>query len=291
MTDIKLNTGKKESQFREFWRLFRKNKPAFFSLFVVIILFVLAFSAERIYPYEMAISTDIVNKLQPPSSEHIFGTDHLGRDVAARILHGAKVSLTMGFIPTLVSLFLGMILGASAAYFGGWVDNLIMRLCDVFTCIPGLLMSLTFVAVLGPGLKNMLIAITISSIPARTRFVRANVLSIVGQDYVEAGRACGTNSFNIIFKHVLPNIMGPLILNAASNIAGMIRTGASLSFLGLGIQPPAPEWGCMLSEARAHILRAPYLMLFPGLAILIAILSFNLVGDGLRDALDPRLRR
>ncbi len=282
---------KKQSQLREFWLAFRQNKPALVGLFVVILLFIIAFSADAIVPYEVAIKADIPRKLTPPNSEHLLGTDHLGRDVLARLLHGASVSLTMGFIPTLVSLFFGMLFGALAAYFGGWVENLIMRLCDVFACIPGLLLSLTFVAVLGPGLTNMLIAITISSIPGRTRFVRAVILNIVELEYIEAGRACGTSSLKIIFKHVLPNAVGPLVLSAATSIAGMIMTGAGLSFLGLGIQPPNPEWGYMLAESRENMRRAPFLMMAPGIAILVSILSFNLVGDGLRDALDPKLRR
>ncbi len=282
---------RKQSQLREFWRTFCQNKAAVVGLVIVVILFILAFSAELIVPFETAIKQDVRNKLMGPSAEHIFGTDGLGRDLFARILHGAKVSLTMGFIPTLVSLFIGMLFGALAAYMGEWVDNLIMRLCDVFACIPGVLLSLSFVAILGPGLTNMLLAITISSIPGRIRYVRGVILNIVGLEYIEAGRACGTSSMGIIFRHVLPNAMGPLILNAASGIAGMIMTGAGLSFLGLGIQPPNPEWGYMLAENQKYLRTEPYLMVFPGLAILISVLSFNLVGDGLRDALDPKLRR
>lgn len=291
MSRNKLDTAKKQSQFKEFWRIFRSNKIAMLGLIIVVILFILAFSAEQLIPYSQATKQNVRAKLTPPNAEYLLGTDSLGRDVAARVLHGAKVSLTMGFLPTLISLFFGMLLGSLAAYFGGWVENLIMRICDVFSCIPGLLLSLTFVAVLGPGLRNMLIAITISSIPGRTRFVRAIILNIVEMEYIEAGRACGSSSLAIIRKHVLPNAMGPLILNAASSIAGMIMTGAGLSFLGLGIQPPDPEWGYMLAEAREYIRQSPYLMFAPGIAILISILSFNLVGDGLRDALDPKLRR
>jgi peptide/nickel transport system permease protein len=283
--------AKKQSQFKEFLRGFFANRVAVVGLVVVIVLMTLAFSAEYIVPYEMAIKQNIREKLASPGEKYPLGTDSLGRDVLARLLHGARVSLTMGFLPTLVSLFFGMTFGALAAYLGGWVENLIMRICDMFACIPGLLLSLTFVAALGPGLRNMLIAITIASIPGRTRFVRAVVLNIVEMEYIEAARSCGTSSMGIIFKHVLPNAMGPLILNAAGGIAGMIMTGAGLSFLGLGIQPPNPEWGCMLAESREYMRSAPHLMFAPGLAILLSILSLNLVGDGLRDALDPKLRR
>ncbi|MDR1440429.1 MAG: ABC transporter permease [Clostridiales bacterium] len=207
------------------------------------------------------------------------------------MINGARVSLTMGFLPTAGSLLAGMLLGALAAYRGGWIDNAVMRVCDILTCVPGILLSLTFVMILGTGLNNVLIAITVAAIPAATRYVRAVVLNIVGLDYIEAGRACGTGTFGIIRKHVLPNAFGPLLLFATSNISAMLLMGAGLSFLGLGIQPPYPEWGSMLNEAREYVLTEPWLFLFPGVAIMISMLAFNLVGDALRDALDPKLRR
>ena len=285
------NLPKKQNQFLETWKVFSQNKASVVGLIVAVILLVTAFSAELIMPFEYAIRQDIPNRLQPPGGDFLLGTDNMGRDYAARMLHGARVSLTMGFLPTLVSLFVAMILGGTAALYGKWVDDIIMRICDVFACIPGVLLALTFVAALGPGLFNMLVAITIASIPSRTRFVRSVVLNIVELDYIEAGRACGTSDFRIITKHVLPNAMGPLILNAVAGIAGMIMLGAGLSFLGMGIEPPYPEWGVMLAENQRFLRTHPFLMLVPGFAILISVLCFNLVGDGLRDALDPRLRR
>lgn len=282
---------KKQSQLKEAWHTFTCNKPACVGLVFVIILFIIAFSAEKIVPFQKAIEMSVADRLAPPSKEHIFGMDALGRDMFARVIHGAKVSLTMGFAPTIIAMLIGMFFGACAAYFGKWVDAVIMRICDIFACIPGLLMSLTFVAVLGPGLKNMLIAITISSIPGCTRYVRAMIMNIVEADYIEAAKCCGTSSMMIMYKHVLPNAVGPLVYCVASDIAGMIMTGAGLSFLGLGMQPPNPEWGYMLADAREYMRRAPFLLASPGFAILISILSFNLVGDGIRDAVDPKLRR
>ena len=293
MERTEMKPVKKQSQLREFWRVFSANKPAVIGLIIILFMFGVALFADQIVPYSEAIEQHMTaeERLIPPNSEHIFGTDSLGRDVFARIVHGGKISLTMGFIPTIVSMGVGMLLGACAAYFGGFIDNIIMRICDVFACIPGVLLSMTFAAVLGSGLRNMMIAITISGIPGCIRFVRALILNIVEADYIEAAKACGTGNFVIMIRHVLPNAVGPLVLNTVSSIAGMIMMGAGLSFLGLGIQPPQPEWGYMLSEAREFMLRAPYLFFIPGFAMLISILSLNLAGDGLRDALDPKLRR
>ena len=281
----------KRNRFYESWRVFASNKSALIGLVVIIILFAVAFVGPRFYPMSGAIRANSATRLLKPSSEHLLGTDGMGRDVLARIVNGAQVSLTMGFIPITVSVAIGMLLGSLAAYSGGWIDNLIMRLCDVFACIPGVLLTLTMVSILGAGLNNMFIAITISCIPGQTRFIRSVVLNIVELDYVEAGRACGTKPLKIMRKHVLPNAFGPIVLSATSGIAGMIMMGAGLSFLGLGIQPPYPEWGAMLGEALAYVRVAPWLFYFPGLAIMISVLVFNLAGDGLRDALDPKLKR
>ena len=281
----------KQNNAQATWLALTKHKPAMAGLIVVILLFLFAYIAPLFVPMEKAITMNAAIKLQTPSAEHWFGTDVLGRDIFARIVNGASVSLTMGFIPTFVSMFIGMFLGAAAAYYGGWLDNLIVRFCDIFACIPGILLSITLVSVLGTGLNNMIIAITISSIPGRTRFVRSVVLSITEQDYIEAARASGASPIRLIFKHILPNAFGPLMLSATSSIASMILMGAGLSFLGLGLSPPYPEWGAMLYEARESILRAPYLFYFPGLFIVVAMLAFNLLGDGLRDVLDPKLKR
>jgi len=280
----------KQNNFNNTLRALCKNRPAFVGLILVVLLFAFAYIGPLLFPMQDALKIS-AQRLHSPSGAHWFGTDALGRDLFARIVNGASVSLTMGFLPVGVSMFFGMLLGAMAAYFGGLLDNIIMRICDVFACIPGILLSITLVAVLGTGLTNMLIAITITSIPGRVRYVRAVVLQIVGQDYIEAARACGTKPFGLIFKHIVPNAFGPLMLSATASIAGMIMLGAGLSFLGLGLQPPYPEWGSMLMDARGHLLTSPHMFYFPGAFLVTSMLAFNLLGDGLRDVLDPRLRR
>jgi len=272
------------------WRAFRANKIAVAGLAAVILLFAAALCAQWITPYQQAISQNVGIRFSPPSLRHIFGTDNLGRDIFARIIHGSRVSLTMGFAPTIASLLLGMLFGGLAVYSGGWVENVIMRVCDVFTCIPSVLLALALVAALGPGFNNVLKAITIASVPDMTRYVRSVIINIVGLEYIDAARACGSGGPAIVARHVLPNAMGPLILSAVTNISGMIMAGAGLSYLGLGIQPPNPEWGSMLAEGQDYFLRAPHMMIAPGLAIFTAVLAFSLTGDGLRDALDPKLR-
>ena len=272
------------------WREFRRNKTALVGAAVVIALLILAFGARFIAPQSDAIAQNVRGRFVTPNPENIFGTDNLGRDVFARLLHGARVSLTMGILPSICSLLLGMIFGGAAVYVGGKTESVIMRVCDVFSCIPSILLALAFVAALGPGLTNVMIAITVASIPELTRYVRSVILNIVGLEYIDAARACGVSGRMIIARHVMPNAAGPLILSAVSNISGMIMVGAGLSYLGLGIQPPNPEWGAMLAEGQSYFMRAPYLMIIPGLAIFISVLAFNLMGDGLRDALDPKLR-
>lgn len=272
------------------WKAFSASKAAVAGLVVVVLLFAAAFGAPLIMPYAQAIQQNIHDKFTAPGSEFILGTDNLGRDVVARLLHGARVSLTMGFIPTIASLVLGMLLGGIAVYSGGRTENIIMRICDLLSSIPAVLLALALVAALGTGLFNVMIAITIASIPDMTRYVRSVILNIIGLEYIDAARACGTSGPAIVVRHVLPNAVGPLILSAVTNISSMIMIGAGLSYLGLGIQPPQPEWGNMLAEGQSYFIRAPWLMIAPGLAILISVLSFNLMGDGLRDALDPKLR-
>jgi len=289
--EIAKRLPKKQYKFRESWYVYKSNKPALVAAFVVVFLFAVAFIGPLFFPYETALKQTIRDMLTSPNSKYWFGTDNLGRDIFARIINGARISLTLGFIPTIIGMFFGMLFGACAAYFGKLVDNIIMRVCDILTCIPGILLMLLFVTVLGYGFENLLIAITAASIPSYTRYVRSLILSIVENDYVEAARSCGTGSIAIMYKHVLRNAIGPLLLLGTSNISEMIMMGAGLSFLGLGVQPPTPEWGLMLANARDFMRSAPYMLFIPGIAILLSVLSFNLVGDGLRDVLDPRLRR
>jgi len=281
---------KKPNYYAVVWKAFIRNKPAIAGLIVVVVLFTAAFAAPLLLPSQAAVRQNVRSKFSPPSSEHIFGTDQLGRDVAARILHGARVSLTMGFFPAIVSLLLGCVIGGAAVYCGGFVESLIMRVCDVMSCIPSVLLALSLVAALGPGLNNVLIAITVASVPDLVRYVRSVIIGILGLEYIDAARACGTGGPAIVMRHVLPNAAGPLILSVVSNISGMIMVGAGLSYLGLGVQPPNPEWGAMLAEGQSYFARAPYLMAVPGLFILVSVLAFNLMGDGLQDALDPKLR-
>jgi peptide/nickel transport system permease protein len=259
-------------------------------LFFVILLIFCVVLGDFIAPYKNATTQNIRNRLQSPSAARYFGTDDLGRDVFARIVHGARASLTLGVATTLVALLAGGILGAVTGYFIGLADEIIMRLMDVLTSIPSLLLSLAIVSALVPGIRNLLIALTVSRIPAFVRIVRSAVLSVVDQEFIEAAKAGGSGDTRIILRHVIPNCVGPIIVQATMSISMLILQAAGLSFLGMGVQPPRPEWGAMLNEAREFMRVAPYLMIFPGLAIVLSALSFNLVGDGLRDALDPKLK-
>jgi peptide/nickel transport system permease protein len=274
----------------EIFESIRKNKPALFGFVVIIILVVVAIFAGFISPYERAITQNPKERLQPPSVSHFFGTDHFGRDVFTRVIHGARISLFIGIVTTFVSMSIAVALGAIAGFYGGLADEIIMRVMDTVMCIPGMILSLAVVSALGQGLRNLMIAIAVSSVPGFTRLIRSVVLTIVESDFIEAARACGTNDFMIIVRHVLSNATGPVIVQSTMSIARMILFAAGFSFIGLGVQPPAPEWGAMLADAREFLRRAPYLMFFPGVSILLSSLSFNLLGDGLRDALDPKLK-
>ncbi|NMA48706.1 MAG: ABC transporter permease [Tissierellia bacterium] len=282
---------KKRSQATEIWKRLCKNKTAMFGLVVITLLILMSILAGLISPYEKVINMNASEKYLPPSSKHIFGTDDMGRDYFARIVYGGRASLAIGFLCVSIALVLGTILGASAAYYAGFIDSLIMRIMDIISCIPSILLALVIVASLGPGLVNMIIAVTISTIPTFTRIIRSVILPITGLDFIEAARACGTKNSRIILRHILPNAIGPIIVQATTAVAQLIIAAASLSFIGMGIQPPAPEWGAMLSVARDYITMYPHMIIFPGVFIVLAALSLNLLGDGLRDAMDPRLRQ
>lgn len=285
-----MKKSKKSSQFLEIVRRFRKNRAAVIGFVLMTFVLLVAIFADVIVPYSKTTEQVGADRLQGPSAEHIFGTDQLGRDLFARIVHGSRYSLLIGISTSLLSLVIGCLLGAACGYFGGRFDNIVMRLLDVFMSVPPVLLSLAVVAALGANLRNLLIAITISCVPGTVRLIRSVVLTVVDQDFIDAARSYGTSDFRIIVKYVLPNAMGPIIVHTTMGIAGMILSAAGLSFIGMGVQPPAPEWGALLSEARDYMFQAPYLLYFPGCAILLAALSFNLVGDGLRDALDPKLK-
>lgn len=287
-----LEKNKKRSQAAEIWRRLRKNKAAVIGLILLLIIFLTAIFADVLYDYDtVVVLPDYGSTLMSPCAGHPLGTDELGRDVLARIVHGARLSLEIALVSTLISLSVGGILGAYSGYIGGKFDGVVMRIMDIFLAIPNMLLALAIVAALGPNLFNLIIAIAISDIPRFARILRSTVLSIKDTDFVEAARAAGAKTSTIVFREIIPNCLAPIIVQASIVMAAAIILAAGLSFIGLGVQPPAPEWGAMLSSGREYIRDYQYLVLFPGLAIVITVLAFNLLGDGLRDALDPRLKQ
>ena len=282
---------KKKSQFVEVWKRLCRNKTAVLGLVIVALLTLMAILSPILIDYEtQVIKTNYSEALQAPSADHWFGTDEMGRDILLRVMYGSTVSLSIGVVTVAVSLTVGLILGAAAGYFGGNTDMIIMRIMDIFLAIPGTLLAICIVASLGNSIPNLVIAQAVSSIPTFSRVVRGAVITARDADYVEAARAIGAKDATIIFHEVLPNSLAPIIVQTTLQVASVILSIAGLSFIGLGIPAPRPEWGAMLSGARAYIRDYSYMCLFPGLAIMTTILSLNLLGDGLRDALDPRLR-
>lgn len=256
---------------------------------IIAVLVLVSLAAPFLTP-DNPVDQELGQALRGPSPDHPFGTDHLGRDILTRILYGGRISLFVGVMAVALGLAAGVPLGLISGYFGGWVDILIQRLADVLLAFPAILLALSMVAVLGVGLQNVIIAVGISVIPIFMRLARGSVLSIRGQAYVEAARVLGGSDWLIIRRHVLPNALAPLIVQATLSVGITILIAAGLGFLGLGVQPPTPEWGSMLGEGRQYIFNSSYMATFPGLAIVASVLAFNLVGDGLRDALDPHLR-
>ena len=291
--NVKVATPKKKrGQWSEMWRRLRRNKMAMIGLGILVVLVLLAVFADVIADYdEVAIKMNTEIRLQGPSKSHILGTDELGRDIFARIVHGARVSLQVGIIAVGIAILVGGSLGAIAGFYGGTLDNIIMRIMDVFLAIPSILLAISIVSALGSTMLNLMIAVGVSSIPSYARIVRASVLSIKDQEFIEAARAIGATDTRIIVKHILPNSLAPVIVQGTLGVAGAILSTAGLSFIGLGIEKPAPEWGAMLSGGRQYLRDAWHVTTFPGIAIMITILSLNLLGDGLRDALDPRLKQ
>ena len=288
---------KQRSLWQEAWRRFRKNRMAmaglvFLSILVIIAVVTLVIdlvTKNSIYN-NYVINQDLVNRLQGPSAAHPFGQDEFGRDMLLRMLWGTRYSLFMGSLAIIFSLCVGGVLGAISGFYGKLTDSVIMRIMDVLLAIPSMLLATAIVAALGTSLVNVLIAIGTSYIPTLARTVRAPVLTVKDQDYIQAARSIGCNDGEIIFKYIIPNAMAPIIVQATLGLAGAILSIAGLSFLGLGIQPPTPEWGAMLSNARVYMRDAWHVTVIPGLGIMLTILSLNLMGDGLRDALDPRLK-
>ncbi|OIU68834.1 peptide ABC transporter permease [Rossellomorea aquimaris] len=277
------------SPWKEAWKSFVKNKIALAGFCIVLFFVILAIAAPAIAPQGIN-EQDLSKRLQAPSSENWLGTDDFGRDILSRIIHGARISLTVGFFAVIGSAVVGSLLGIVAGYYGRWVDTIISRIFDIMLAFPSILLAIAVVAALGPSLRNALIAIAIINIPNFGRLIRSRVLSVKQEEYVMAAKAIGMKDSRILFSHVLPNSMAPIIVQGTLAIATAIIEAAALGFLGLGAQAPTPEWGKMLADARMFMLQAPWTMIFPGLAIMLTVLGFNLMGDGLRDALDPKMK-
>jgi peptide/nickel transport system permease protein len=284
------NKEGQENLRRLFWKRFRKNLLAMIGAVIVVILFVVAALAPYISPYDPGqINIKIV--LQEPSSEHPFGTDALGRDVLSRMIWGSRISLLVGFVAVGIASLIGVFLGALSGYYGRWVDNLIMRFVDIMLCFPTFFLILAVVAFLEPSIWNIMIIIGVTGWMGVARLVRAEFLSLKERDFTIAEKALGAKDFRIIFRHILPNAMAPVLVSATLGVAGAILTESALSFLGIGVQPPTPSWGNILTAGKDNIEIAWWLSLYPGLAILITVLGYNLLGEGIRDAIDPRLKQ
>ena len=274
----------------QIWKRLRRNKISMLCLIVLALMILAAIFANFIRPEEMVYAQNIKEALLKPSWEHPFGTDVFGRDLFTRVLYGSRISFIVGFTVTIVSTVIAMILGGLVAYYGGVFEEIVMRLTDMFMAIPEQLLAICVVASFGANAISMIIALSIAVIPGRTRLVRSTVLSIVESEYVEAAKGCGMSDFKIIMTEIMPNCIGPTIVTVTQGLASIILTASSLSYLGVGIQPPTPEWGAIISEAKEFLRIAPLYSILPGLVMVVMSLCFNLLGDGLRDAIDPRLK-
>lgn len=274
---------------RDVWRRLRRSPSALIGGVVLIVVILSALLAPVVSPYE-PIKTNQRASLKPPSLEHPMGTDRFGRDVLSRVLWGGRLSLPVGVVSVVIAAVIGVAFGLIAGFYGGWIDSIIMRLVDLLLAFPGILLALAIVSILGDSLFNLMIAIGIASIPDYVRITRSTVLSVREREYVLAARTLGIRNSAIVLRHILPNVLAPLIVLATLGMAGALITGSALSFLGLGIKPPTPEWGNMLAEGRSFLQRAWWVAFFPGLAIMVTVFAINLLGDGLRDALDPRMK-
>lgn len=274
---------------REFWARFCRNRLALSGLVIVVGLFLVSFLAPWLAPYDPNY-IDIRAILEPPSTAHLFGTDPLGRDVFSRVLYGAQISLKVGFVAVGLATLIGLLVGAVAGYYGGWVDSVLMRFVDLMLCFPTFFLILAVIAILEPSIWNIMVIIGLTSWMGVSRLVRAEFLSLKEREFVQAARALGAGDGRIIFRHLLPNALAPVMVSATLGVAGAILTETALSFLGLGVQPPTPSWGNILTAGKDNIEIAWWLSLFPGLAILITVMGYNLLGEGIREAIDPRLK-
>lgn len=282
--------GKSRSLYTDAFRRFRRNRVAVAGLIVLLLMIVVALAAPLLAlhdPTHMYFN----HKLRAPNSYFPLGTDDLGRDIYSRIIYGSRISLQTGLIAVFIALLAGLPMGVAAGYFGKWVDTILMRIADVILAFPGILFAIWLISILGPSLRNVMISVGLFSVPGFARLVRSSTLSIKETEFILAERAIGAGTMRILVRHVIPNVVAPLIIFSSLRVASAILAAASLSFLGLGVQPPTPEWGAMLSEGRAYLSSAWWVTVFPGIAIMITVLAANMVGDGLRDALDPRARQ
>jgi peptide/nickel transport system permease protein len=280
---------KKQSRLLAIWKQLRKNKLAVVALVVLVLLFLLAVLAPVIAPYSYDLQSP-KESYADPSTAHFLGTDKLGRDIFSRLVWGSRQSLQMGVVAVGIAAVVGIVIGSIAGYYGGWVDNLAMRVLDIYQAIPMLLLCIILAAVLGPSLQNAIVALGIGTVPGYARMMRASILTVREKEYIEAAHAINASDKRIIWKHIIPNAMSPMIVQITMGIGSCILSGAALSFIGLGVQPPIPEWGAMISDARNILREHAELALYPGICVMISVLACNLLGDGLRDALDPRLK-
>ena len=271
------------------WREFRRNRFALFGTAFIIFIAVMGILAPVVSTHDPNAQS-LRDRLDPPSQEHWLGTDELGRDFYSRLVYGARISLFIGIVGTAAGVFVGTTIGLISGFFGGWTDTLVMRFIDVMYAFPGILLAILVVAVMGPSLLNLIVVLAIWATPSLSRIVRGNALSLMSLEYVQAARALGASHFRIMFRHLLPNTMAPIIVYTTLSVAGSILTAAALGFLGLGVQPPTAEWGSMLSNGRTYLRQAPLLMIFPGTLIFLTVIAINLIGDALRDALDPHIQ-
>ncbi len=292
MKSKSVEAQKSRSQLQETWRRLIRNKGAVVGMIFLLLLIIAAISSSFIFDYDtQVIGQDIKNRLQWPSKEHIFGTDELGRDIFIRILYGARYSLMIGCGSVLIGLVIGVIMGSIAGFYGGIVDQIIMRVNDMLYAIPNIMIAVVVVSLFGTSTFNLLLSLCVTCATSFVRIARASVMTIRGQEYIESAYAMGLPTWKVILKHIIPNCLSPIIVQVTLLIGTMIIAASSLSFLGIGVPSPAPEWGAMLSSGRSQIRNAPYICIIPGLAIMFTVLALNLLGDGLRDALDPKLKK
>lgn len=287
---VKNGSVRKSSELGRIVKQLSYNKLAVCGALLFAVEVLLVFLAPVIAPYDYN-AMNVMEMCEFPSAAHWFGTDELGRDILSRILYGGRYSISMGVLAILTAMIIGMFIGSIAGYFGGWVDNLLMRILDIVQSLPGMLLTIVISAILGAGFVNTILALSVNAIPHQARMLRAQIMKIRNSEYIEAAQSINCSKARIILEHLIPNSLSPVIVQASMGIANQIIMASSLSFIGLGVQPPAPEWGAMLSSSRQYIRDYPYMVIFPGLAIAVTVLALNLLGDGLRDAMDPKLKK